>query len=104
MSGIHSQLVQGLNKKVLKSVKIQVHLNLLLLIGLNVIFEDALWLHIRAVGEWTNRLYNYFEEQTKLSDVTVEKKPDTFFKMPLMNRKTYEIFYAYPKGPMQWYS
>lgn len=26
-----------------------------------------MWLHIRAVGEWTNRLYNYFEkEQEKL--------------------------------------
>ncbi|KAL7641496.1 UNVERIFIED_CONTAM: hypothetical protein RMT77_007367 [Armadillidium vulgare] len=25
--------------------------------------EGALWLHIRAVGEWTNRLYNYFEYQ-----------------------------------------
>merc|ERR1739838_248018 len=25
--------------------------------------EDALWLHIRAVGEWTNRLYNYFEQE-----------------------------------------
>ncbi|CAL4180352.1 unnamed protein product, partial [Meganyctiphanes norvegica] len=27
--------------------------------------EDALWLHIRAVGEWTNRLYNYFESEQK---------------------------------------
>lgn len=26
-----------------------------------------MWLHIRAVGEWTNRLYDYFEaEQEKL--------------------------------------
>jgi len=26
-----------------------------------------MWLHIRGVGEWTNRLYNYFEkEQEKL--------------------------------------
>ncbi|XP_041972377.1 NADPH oxidase 5 isoform X2 [Aricia agestis] len=25
--------------------------------------EDYLWLHIRGVGEWTNRLYSYFEEQ-----------------------------------------
>lgn len=29
--------------------------------------EDYIWLHIRAVGEWTNSLYSYFErEQMKL--------------------------------------
>ncbi|XP_067631411.1 uncharacterized protein Nox [Eurosta solidaginis] len=29
--------------------------------------EDYMWLHIRTVGEWTNRLYQYFEkEQLKL--------------------------------------
>lgn len=29
--------------------------------------EDYMWLHIRTVGEWTNRLYRYFErEQQKL--------------------------------------
>ncbi|KAH0946780.1 hypothetical protein HN011_012237 [Eciton burchellii] len=29
--------------------------------------EDYIWLHIRAVGEWTNSLYSYFEkEQIKL--------------------------------------
>lgn len=29
--------------------------------------EDYMWLHIRTVGEWTNRLYRYFEkEQEKL--------------------------------------
>ncbi|XP_075986113.1 NADPH oxidase [Anticarsia gemmatalis] len=29
--------------------------------------EDYLWLHIRGVGEWTNRLYTYFErEQARL--------------------------------------
>lgn len=28
---------------------------------------DYMWLHIRAVGEWTNSLYSYFEkEQIKL--------------------------------------
>ncbi|GFG34772.1 hypothetical protein Cfor_05500, partial [Coptotermes formosanus] len=32
--------------------------------------EDYMWLHIRGVGEWTNRLYNYFErEQEKLHSV-----------------------------------
>ncbi|XP_045762856.1 NADPH oxidase 5 isoform X1 [Maniola jurtina] len=25
--------------------------------------EDYIWLHIRGVGEWTNRLYAYFEEE-----------------------------------------
>lgn len=25
--------------------------------------EDYLWLHVRGVGEWTNRLYAYFEAQ-----------------------------------------
>lgn len=31
------------------------------------IFADYMWLHIRAVGEWTNSLYSYFEkEQIKL--------------------------------------
>ena len=29
-----------------------------------------MWLHIRGVGEWTNRLYNYFEkEQEKLHSI-----------------------------------
>ncbi|XP_049831292.1 NADPH oxidase 5 [Schistocerca gregaria] len=32
--------------------------------------EDYMWLHIRAVGQWTNRLYEYFErEQEKLHSV-----------------------------------
>lgn len=32
-----------------------------------MIFPDYMWLHIRAVGQWTNRLYAYFEtEQEKL--------------------------------------
>ncbi|XP_028902128.2 uncharacterized protein LOC105221203 isoform X1 [Zeugodacus cucurbitae] len=31
--------------------------------------EDYMWLHIRTVGEWTNRLYQYFEkEQQKLQN------------------------------------
>lgn len=29
--------------------------------------DDYIWLHIRAVGEWTNRLYDFFErEQERL--------------------------------------
>lgn len=30
-------------------------------------FPDYMWLHIRAVGQWTNRLFGYFErEQERL--------------------------------------
>lgn len=25
--------------------------------------DDVVWLHIRAVGQWTNRLYSYFEQE-----------------------------------------
>lgn len=36
-----------------------------------------MWLHIRGVGEWTNRLYNYFEkEQEKLHSIR-EDLPQT---------------------------
>lgn len=32
-----------------------------------------MWLHIRGVGEWTNRLHNYFEkEQEKLHNINQE--------------------------------
>lgn len=32
-----------------------------------------MWLHIRAVGQWTNRLYDYFEqEQEKLHNGEIE--------------------------------
>lgn len=32
-----------------------------------------MWLHIRGVGEWTNRLYSYFEkEQEKLHNIDQE--------------------------------
>jgi hypothetical protein len=35
-----------------------------------IVSADYMWLHIRGVGEWTNRLYNYFEhEQEKLHSV-----------------------------------
>lgn len=34
---------------------------------------DYMWLHIRGVGEWTNRLYDYFErEQEKLHNLNEE--------------------------------
>ncbi|CAH1394266.1 unnamed protein product, partial [Nezara viridula] len=39
--------------------------------------EGYMWLHIRGVGEWTNRLYNYFEkEQEKLHSIR-EDLPQT---------------------------
>ncbi|XP_028035380.1 NADPH oxidase 5 [Bombyx mandarina] len=28
--------------------------------------HDYIWLHVRGVGEWTNRLYSYFEEQARI--------------------------------------
>lgn len=35
--------------------------------------EDYIWLHIRSVGEWTNRLYMYFEkEHEKLHNGEIE--------------------------------
>lgn len=35
--------------------------------------EDYMWLHIRGVGEWTNRLYAYFEkEQARLHSGEVQ--------------------------------
>uniref|UniRef100_A0A0A9XY48 NADPH oxidase 5 n=2 Tax=Lygus hesperus TaxID=30085 RepID=A0A0A9XY48_LYGHE len=35
--------------------------------------EGYMWLHIRGVGEWTNRLHNYFEkEQEKLHNINQE--------------------------------
>jgi hypothetical protein len=27
------------------------------------LFVDYIWLHVRGVGEWTNRLYEYFEQE-----------------------------------------
>lgn len=47
--------------------------------------DDYMWLHIRGVGEWTNRLYSYFErEQARLHSGEVmptignslDKKPE----------------------------
>ncbi|KAK9869219.1 hypothetical protein WA026_002969 [Henosepilachna vigintioctopunctata] len=38
--------------------------------------EEYMWLHIRGVGEWTNRLYEYFEkEQEKLHNGDVQAVP-----------------------------
>ncbi|XP_044745460.1 NADPH oxidase 5 isoform X2 [Coccinella septempunctata] len=38
--------------------------------------EDYMWLHIRGVGEWTNRLYEYFEkEQERLHNGDIQGVP-----------------------------
>ncbi|CAG0902076.1 unnamed protein product [Cyprideis torosa] len=34
---------------------------------------DSIWLHIRGVGEWTNRLYDYFKEQQEQIQATDAK-------------------------------
>ncbi|XP_019870925.2 NADPH oxidase 5 [Aethina tumida] len=39
--------------------------------------EDYMWLHIRGVGEWTNRLYEYFEKkQEKLHNGEIPQLAD----------------------------
>lgn len=30
---------------------------------LSIYLSEYIWLHIRGVGEWTNRLYEWFEEE-----------------------------------------
>ncbi|XP_043227823.1 NADPH oxidase 5-like isoform X2 [Amphibalanus amphitrite] len=43
--------------------------------------DETLWLHIRAVGGWTHRLYDYFEEeQLKLQCLEEGKDPDEVLK------------------------
>ena len=38
---------------------------------------ETLWLHIRALGGWTHRLYDYFEEeQLKIQCLEEGKDPD----------------------------
>lgn len=34
-----------------------------------------MWLHIRGVGEWTNRLYSYFEEEQQKLHLLNEELP-----------------------------
>lgn len=38
-------------------------------------FIDYMWLHIRGVGEWTNRLYSYFEEEQQKLHLLNEELP-----------------------------
>ncbi|RVE40785.1 hypothetical protein evm_014565, partial [Chilo suppressalis] len=37
--------------------------------------SEFIWLHIRGVGQWTNRLYEYFEEEHKRLRLAVEPSP-----------------------------
>ena len=34
--------------------------------------QDELWLHVRSVGHWTQRLYDYFSERKKGKSVAVQ--------------------------------
>lgn len=40
-------------------------------------YLDYMWLHIRGVGEWTNRLYAYFEEEQQKLHLLNEEMPGT---------------------------
>jgi len=41
-------------------------------------FSDTIWLHIRGVGQWTNRLYEYFEqEQERLHSEEQQQQPNS---------------------------
>lgn len=55
--------------------------------------EDYVWLHIRAVGEWTNRLYDYFEaEQERLHNGEVP---------PLTDRSQHNQSIVQDGGPLK---
>ncbi|KAG5871550.1 hypothetical protein JTB14_011317 [Gonioctena quinquepunctata] len=48
--------------------------------------DDYMWLHIRGVGQWTNRLYNYFErEQEKLHNGEIPPLPPSPSKKSATN-------------------
>lgn len=60
---------------------------------INSEFADYMWLHIRGVGEWTNRLYEYFEkEQEKLHNGDIQGIPvpskDRHFKHTEKNNES----------------
>lgn len=84
MSGIRLLLVVLRNKKVNIRIKINFTLPHFGNRALNIHYcSDYMWLHIRGVGEWTNRLYSYFEEeQQKLHLLNEEPVPEP------ANRKT----------------
>lgn len=56
--------------------------------------DDVLWLHIRAVGQWTNRVYDYFQvEENKLNPEEGagkgSKKSRIHFELPIKRGKSY---------------
>lgn len=56
--------------------------------------DDVLWLHIRAVGQWTNRVYDYFQvEEDKLNQEDGvgrgSKKSRLNFDLPIRRGKSY---------------
>ena len=57
--------------------------------------DDVLWLHIRAVGQWTNRVYDYFQvEEDKLNPQDEgagrgSKRSRLNFELPIKRGKSY---------------
>lgn len=62
-----------------------------------------MWLHIRGVGEWTNRLYSYFEEEQHKLHLLNEEIPgsvnnksssvDTLESSKIKKLQTYVLLY-----------
>ena len=42
--------------------------------------QDTFELHIRGVGQWTNRLYEYFEEEYRRQQEAKEEEPSAIDK------------------------
>lgn len=61
-----------------------------------------MWLHIRGVGEWTNRLYSYFEEEQhklhllneEIPGSVINKSPtvDSIESSKIKKLQTYVVF------------
>uniref|UniRef100_H3B1H0 NADPH oxidase 5 n=1 Tax=Latimeria chalumnae TaxID=7897 RepID=H3B1H0_LATCH len=68
--------------------------------------QESIWLHIRSLGQWTNRLYEYFRQTeplehepkrlTKNGEST--KKKETFFKIKQQKNKTKQNANSINKG------
>ncbi|CAL8089261.1 unnamed protein product [Orchesella dallaii] len=48
--------------------------------------EDAIWLHIRACGQWTSRLYEYFEKEQEKLRCFSDARSKRFTKMSIRAR------------------
>ncbi|PSN47090.1 hypothetical protein C0J52_23521 [Blattella germanica] len=55
--------------------------------------EDYMWLHIRGVGEWTNRMYNYFEREHERLHSVEDQLSGNMINRPMVINGTPE-----PKG------